>query len=66
MMGVLIALDLKLFDISSRNESPPTIQLLAQETGADPVLLLRLLCFLASIQVVAESDKETFVSSNAT
>ena len=58
--------DLGIFKALVASEEPLSIEKLAENSGADPVLFGRLLRYLASIRVVAESSKDHFAANNAT
>ena len=55
-------LDLGVFDILNQSEIPLTASQLAQSTGADKLLLVRLLRPLAKVQVVTETAPETYAA----
>ncbi|KAL5337752.1 S-adenosyl-L-methionine-dependent methyltransferase [Aspergillus crustosus] len=61
-----VAVDLKLFDILSSSKDPLTVGYLATKTGAAPGLLGRILRYLASVGMIAETDKDTFTANNIT
>ncbi|KAJ5709200.1 O-methyltransferase B [Penicillium malachiteum] len=58
------AIDLKLFELLSANESPLTVDQISSQTGANPVFIGRILRYLESYYAVQEVDKDFFTSSN--
>nr|ABE60721.1 O-methyl transferase B [Trichoderma virens] len=59
-------LDLDLFQYLVNNKAPATVTELATKTGAAPVLLARILRYLASTGIIKETGKDTFTSNNIT
>ncbi|KAM0134956.1 hypothetical protein ACHAO1_005389 [Botrytis cinerea] len=58
--------DLDLFKILADNGGPMTTTELAEKTKCDPLLLSRILRFLASTDIVTEVGVETFIADNIT
>ncbi|KAJ8068747.1 hypothetical protein OCU04_002444 [Sclerotinia nivalis] len=58
--------DLKLFELLVSSESPLTVEELSKETGAAPVLLGRILRYLASMKLIKETGKDQYTSTNIT
>ncbi|TGO76674.1 hypothetical protein BELL_0143g00150 [Botrytis elliptica] len=58
--------DLDLFKILADNDGPMTTTELAEKTKCDPLLLSRILRFLASTDIVTEVGEETFIADNIT
>ncbi|RYP66868.1 hypothetical protein DL769_005900 [Monosporascus sp. CRB-8-3] len=64
--AVVIGLDLRLFILLAESGSPLTVDELAQKTGAEKLLLGRLLRYLAAIGMVDEVAKDQFTANHAT
>ncbi|KAJ6021914.1 O-methyltransferase B [Penicillium herquei] len=64
LAAIRTAIDLKLFELPSENESPLTVNQISDKTGATPVFVGRILRYLASYYAVQEVDKDLFTSSN--
>ncbi|KAJ5735535.1 O-methyltransferase B [Penicillium malachiteum] len=60
----LTAIDLKLFELLSENETPLTVDQISEKIGANPVFIGRLLRYLASYYAIQEVNKDLFTSSN--
>lgn len=61
-----VGIDLKLFEILvSRGESMSLVEL-TQATGADPVLVARILRYLAAFHLLAETGVDRFQATPAT
>lgn len=63
--GVRIGCDLKIFNILSSNNTM-TITQLAIESHSDPILLRRICRYLSSINMIKETQKDTFAATNVT
>ncbi|KAJ5921469.1 S-adenosyl-L-methionine-dependent methyltransferase [Penicillium verhagenii] len=63
LAGIRIGIDLKLFEVLTQSETPLTVDDLSKKTGANPVLLGRILRYLASYYAVEEVSKDTFTAS---
>jgi len=63
---VRTGVDLKLYDLLCASKSPLSVDEIAKATGAKPQLTGRLLRFLASVDVIKETSKDTFTSNNVT
>lgn len=63
---VRIANRLEIFRILVKNNVPVTGKELAEKTGADHVLLLRLLRYLVAIHVIGEAGIDCYISNNVT
>ncbi|KAI0006845.1 S-adenosyl-L-methionine-dependent methyltransferase [Xylariaceae sp. FL0662B] len=61
-----VACDLGLFKKLVDADSPLSAASLAASSGADPLLLSRILRFLASMDMITEVDEEAFTPNNAT
>ncbi|KAF2233453.1 S-adenosyl-L-methionine-dependent methyltransferase [Viridothelium virens] len=61
-----VAVDLGIFRLLSRIEKPISAQEVAGKTGADPVLINRILRFLASFRIIAECGEGVFEASHVT
>ncbi|KAJ5279452.1 hypothetical protein N7478_004824 [Penicillium angulare] len=61
--SIKTALDLNLFNDILDNSEPSTIENLAAKHDADPQLLGRILRYLASLGVIKETDRDTFVAT---
>ncbi|KAF9892730.1 hypothetical protein FE257_001132 [Aspergillus nanangensis] len=64
--GVKIGLNLGIFTYLSSSNSPRDVDALVRETGADPILLGRLLRYFSSVRLITEVDKDTFTANNVT
>jgi len=62
----VVANDLNLFEILSNNHGPMTTEELAEKTKCDPVLMGRLLRFLASTYTIIETGEDAFKANNVT
>ena len=58
--------DLKLFTHLASSEFPLTADELCKKTGAAPVLLGRILRYLASMKLIKETGKDEFTSTKVT
>ena len=58
------ATDLRIFDLVLENKKPITTAELVEKTGAAPLLLGRLLRWLASFQMLRETAEDTFEGNN--
>lgn len=58
--------DLKLFELIASSEAPLTVEQLSKETGAAPVMLGRVLRYLASMKLIKETGKDEFTFTNVT
>jgi demethylsterigmatocystin 6-O-methyltransferase len=63
---IRIGLDLDLFQLLEKNNTPLSVNELATKTGAEPILLGRILRYLASIGIIEETAKDTFAYNNIT
>jgi hypothetical protein len=63
---VKAALDLGIFRRLSASEKPMSLKILAKETGADSLLLGRLLRYLAAIRMLTETGRDEFAANNST
>lgn len=64
LTAVRMGCDLKLFTILKDAGQPLTVEQLAKQTGAAPALLGRLLRYMASVQLISETAKDTFTGNN--
>ena len=64
--GVRTGVDIKLFDQLAASDTPLALDQFTQSTGADSILLGRLLRYLASVGMIKETGKDTFASINVT
>ncbi|KAL2829264.1 hypothetical protein BDW59DRAFT_170655 [Aspergillus cavernicola] len=62
----LVGIDLKLFNLLSEGKEPLTVDYLAENTGAAPCLLGRILRYLSSMGFIKETTKDTFTANNIT
>ncbi|KAF6238850.1 hypothetical protein HO173_002722 [Letharia columbiana] len=62
--AVRVGFDLKLFDLLTASESPLGVGDLAGSTGADRLLLGRLLRYLSSVGIINETREDTFAANN--
>lgn len=58
--------DLGVFKALSASKIPLSVEKLAEPTGAEPLLLGRIMRYLASIRMVTETGKDQFTGNNAT
>lgn len=58
--------NLGIFEILSQKDAPITTTELAEKTKCDPVLMGRLLRFLASTDSITETDEDTFAANHVT
>ncbi|MCJ1381158.1 hypothetical protein MMC17_004267 [Xylographa soralifera] len=58
--------DLGFFTTLAASEKPLSVEQLGQPSGADPLLVGRLLRYLAAIRMIAESSKDHFSANQAT
>ncbi|EKG09545.1 O-methyltransferase family 2 [Macrophomina phaseolina MS6] len=65
-VGARMAVDLGIFRALSESEQPLTVADLAQRSGAAPQLMGRILRYLASIDMIDETDKDTFTANHIT
>jgi hypothetical protein len=63
---VISVLNLGLFKRLSESTSPLSLEELAAPLVVDPLLLGRLMRYLASIRMVTETSKDHFAANNAT
>lgn len=63
---VRIANRLQIFHILVKSDVPVTGKELAQKTGADHVLLLRLLRYLVAIHIIGEAGIDSYIANNVT
>jgi demethylsterigmatocystin 6-O-methyltransferase len=63
---VKIAIDLKIFELVAASDGSTTLDHLQNNTGAAKVLLGRILRYLASFNLIKETDVDSFTSTNAT
>ncbi|RAL03139.1 S-adenosyl-L-methionine-dependent methyltransferase [Aspergillus ibericus CBS 121593] len=63
---VRVGLDLKLFNILSESKEPLTTEQLVAKTNAAPILLGRILRYLASVGTIRETGINTFTANNIT
>ena len=61
-----IANSLKIFHMLVKGNVPVTGKQLAQDTGADHVLLLRLLRYLVAIHAIGEVGVDSYIANNVT
>ncbi|EHK22117.1 uncharacterized protein TRIVIDRAFT_230740 [Trichoderma virens Gv29-8] len=66
LTAIRIGIDLDLFNYLVNNKAPATVSELATKTGAAPVLLARILRYLASTGIIKETGKDTFTYNNIT
>ncbi|KAG8527862.1 uncharacterized protein KY384_006778 [Bacidia gigantensis] len=58
--------DLNLFTTLSESQAPISVEKFSTEKGAEPLLIGRLLRYLASRRLIAETGKDEFTANNAT
>lgn len=63
MVAIRLGVDLGIFTILAGSRTPKNIQQLAEETGADVILLGRILRCLASIDAVAEAGSDSYMAT---
>ncbi|KAL2831007.1 hypothetical protein BJY01DRAFT_254425 [Aspergillus pseudoustus] len=63
---VRVGIDLNIFNILSESKGPLTIDQLAENTGAAPTLLGRILRYLAAAGTIKETGRDTFTAKNIT
>ncbi|EEQ31631.1 putative demethylsterigmatocystin 6-O-methyltransferase [Microsporum canis] len=63
---VRIGCDLGFFKLLAAAEAPLRVENLARSAGADPQLCGRLLRYLASVRLVAETSKDYYAANNST
>ncbi|KAB5566225.1 O-methyltransferase [Coniochaeta sp. 2T2.1] len=63
---VKAALDMGIFKRLAESPSPLSVKILAASSGADPLLLGRLLRYLASIRMIVETSEDHFGPNNVT
>ena len=63
---VRIAIRLRIFHILVESNGPVSGEELAQKTGTDHVLLLRLLRYLVAMHAIGEAGIDTYISNNVT
>ncbi|KAI4095372.1 MAG: hypothetical protein LQ344_001670 [Seirophora lacunosa] len=61
-----VGINLDLFNILDRSREPVTTRALAEQTGADPALLQRILRFLAAIPAIKEVGPSLFTANKLT
>ncbi|KAI9711980.1 MAG: hypothetical protein M1820_001688 [Bogoriella megaspora] len=61
-----IGCDLKLFNILADSPTPVTAEELVKKTGCAPLLMSRLLRYLASIHDITETERDTYTANNVT
>lgn len=64
--GARLGVDLAVFDALSRNKNPLSVVELAEQSGAAPELMGRILRYLASIGMLKETGKDEFTANNIT
>jgi demethylsterigmatocystin 6-O-methyltransferase len=63
---VRVGCDLRIFDLIAAHKVPMTLEELQRATGADVVLLGRLLRYLSSVGMIREAEQGTFAATNVT
>jgi hypothetical protein len=63
---IRIGSDLGLFKALAAHDGPASVEKLAEPTGADPLLLRRILRYLASNRLVVEISKDQFAGNKTT
>ncbi|KAF2420224.1 S-adenosyl-L-methionine-dependent methyltransferase [Tothia fuscella] len=63
---VKAGIDLGLFNILTQSKTPVAVEQIAQDKGADPLFIGRLLRYLASIRLVEETSKDHFAANKST
>ena len=63
LVAIRLAVDLDLFNVLANSQAPKSVQLLAEETRADPTLLGRILRCLASFDAVADAGPELYIAT---
>lgn len=58
--------DLGIFKALAESEKPLSVEKLAEPSGAEPLLLGRIVRYLASIRLVTETGRDQFHYNNAT
>jgi len=61
-----VGIKLDLFEILSKSDGPITTTELAGKTKCDPVLMSRILRYLASSNTITETDQDTFAANHVT
>ncbi|TVY44620.1 O-methyltransferase [Lachnellula subtilissima] len=64
--GVRVGDDLRIFNLIAEHKDPMTLEQLQAASGADIILLGRLLRYLASIGMIKETEQRTFEATNVT
>ncbi|EDN91299.1 hypothetical protein SS1G_00702 [Sclerotinia sclerotiorum 1980 UF-70] len=63
---IRVSEDLQLFELLSSTQNSMTVEELSQKTGAAPVLLGRVLRYLASMKLIKETGKNQYTSTKIT
>ena len=66
LTALRIGCDIKLFNILQDAGKPLTVDDLAAKTSVAPILLGRLLRYMASVRLIKETGKDTFTGNNVT
>ncbi|CAG8977790.1 hypothetical protein HYALB_00010875 [Hymenoscyphus albidus] len=66
LTAIRIGIDLDIFQTLVKEKTPVSVSDLCAKTGAAPILLARILRYLASVGIIKETGKDLFTSNNIT